>query len=92
LIAKTLRPVARRQATNSPRLVSMATGMGSSALSSASASSVIRAANPVASSLMRRLAISVPWSSTRAMSWWASAQSIPQNTFKILFLLSVITV
>jgi hypothetical protein len=33
------------------------------------------------------LAIKVPSSSTRAMSWWASAQSIPQNTLKIVFLL-----
>jgi hypothetical protein len=38
-----LRPVARRQATNRPRLVSIATGIGSSALSPASVSSVISA-------------------------------------------------
>jgi hypothetical protein len=33
-----------------------------------------------ASSLIRRLPTSVPCSSTRATSWWFSAQSIPQNT------------
>jgi hypothetical protein len=72
--------------------VSMATGIGSSALSPASASSAIRAAKPAASSLIRRLAISVPSLSTRATSWWASAQSIPQNTLKILFLLSIVEI
>jgi hypothetical protein len=70
----------------------MATGMGSSALSPASASRVIRAAKPAASSLIRRLAISVPSLSTRARSWWASAQSMPQNTFKIVFLLSIVEI
>jgi hypothetical protein len=88
LIANTLRPVARRQATSRPRPVSMATGIGSSALSPASASTCNSAANPAVSSLIRRLAISLPSALTRATSCWSSAQSMPQNTVKILFLLS----
>jgi hypothetical protein len=68
LIAWTFRPVARRHATSRPRLVSIATGIGSSALSPASASRVSSTAKPAASSLIRRLAISVPSPSTRATS------------------------
>ena len=68
------------QAVSSPRGVSIATGTGSSALSPCSVSKPSSKASPAASSLMRRRASSLPSRSARAMSWWSSAQSIPQNT------------
>jgi hypothetical protein len=48
--------------------VSMATGIGSSALSPASGITCNSAANPAASSLMRRLVTSLPSALTRATS------------------------
>ena len=57
----------------------MATGMGSSALSPASASSWISWRHPCGSSLMRRLATKTSVSSTIATSWCCSDQSMPQN-------------
>jgi hypothetical protein len=44
------------------------------------------AASPAASSSIRRRASSPPSRFTRAMSWWSSAQSIPQNTSNWLLL------
>jgi hypothetical protein len=55
-----LRPVPRRPATSSPRLVSIATGTNPAGLSPCSASSASSWANPAASSLIRRLATTVP--------------------------------
>ena len=60
--------------------VSIATGIGCSALSPWSASRPSSAASPAASSLIRRRASSCPSRSASAMSWWSSAQSMPQNT------------
>jgi hypothetical protein len=68
LIGNTGRPVARRQATNRPWLVSIATGIGASGSSPASTSSCSSAANPAASSPIRRVASKVPSWSTSAMS------------------------
>jgi hypothetical protein len=60
--------VACSTATSSPRGVSIATGIGSASLSPAAASIAINSATPSGVSLIRRLAISLPPSSTSAMS------------------------
>jgi hypothetical protein len=60
--------VARNAATSSPRGVSIATGIGPSALSPASASIAVSSAKPSTVSVMRRLATSWPSALTRAMS------------------------
>ena len=58
----------------------MATGTGSSGVSPCSASRASSTVSPAASSLIRRRASRFPSRSARAMSWWSSAQSIPQYT------------
>jgi hypothetical protein len=48
-------------------------------------------ASPAASSLTRRWASAWPSRSTTAMSWWSSAQSIPQNMSNVLPFLSFLS-
>ncbi|MGW6877315.1 hypothetical protein ACWGHA_33850 [Streptomyces xanthophaeus] len=62
--------------------------MGSSALSPWRASSSSRALKPALSSLILSLASWVPSWSTSAMSWWFSAQSMPQKILLDLVLLA----
>jgi hypothetical protein len=62
--------------------------MGSSELSPGRASNSNRALKPALSSLILSLASWVPSWSTSAMSWWFSAQSMPQKTLLNLVLLA----
>jgi hypothetical protein len=75
--------VARSAATSSPRGVSIATGIGQPLLSPASASIARSVWKPLTDSVIRVLAIRVPSSSTSAMSWCFSAQSMPHMTFNM---------
>jgi hypothetical protein len=61
LSAYTGRPVTHRAATNSPRGVSIATAIGASALSPASAGSATSRLKPSTASAIRRLATSSPF-------------------------------
>ena len=61
--------------------IATATDSGSSLCSAIRAINVVNPARPVS---IRHLATVVPTSSTRATSWWASAQSIPQVISKLL--------
>jgi hypothetical protein len=79
LIAYTGRPVARSDATNRPRGVSIATGTGSSAQSPAAVSISINSANPLGSSVMRLLATSWPLSSMMAVARYRERHSVARS-------------